>query len=68
MPYKLSHQPGMLADWELTATVRDLSAELERTPEDEAADRTRLQELLKAVTTEQNDRAVQRRLPYSAEE
>jgi hypothetical protein len=68
MPYKLPHQPEMLADWELTASVRDLNAELERTPEDEAADRTILQELLKAVTAEQAERAVQRRLPYSTEE
>ena len=67
MPYKLSHQPGMLTDWELTASVRDLNAELERTPENESADRTILQKLLKAVTTEQAERAAQRSLPYGAE-
>jgi hypothetical protein len=67
MPYKLSHQPEMLADWELTASVRDLNAEIERTPEDEAADRTILENLLKAVTTEQAERAAQRSLPYGAE-
>lgn len=68
MPYKLTHQPEMLADWELTASVRDLTAELDQTPDDEVADRTALEELLKAVTAEQDERAVQRRLPYSAEE
>jgi hypothetical protein len=68
MPYTLPHQPGMLADWELTASVRDLTAELERTPDDELTDQAALEELLKAVTAEQDERAVQRSLPYSTKE
>jgi hypothetical protein len=55
MRYKLQHPPGMLADWELSRSLKDLRAIIARTPAG-APERARLQGLADAVMAEQADR------------
>jgi hypothetical protein len=55
MGYTLQHPPGMMADFELTRSLRDLRAMISKLPAS-APECRRLQSLADAVTAEQADR------------